>query len=66
LFQRLGYLIQSSDSKAAYVRAKQTLKDMFGGKYQISRAVVDECTNGKPIKGHEVEELKTCYFYNEG
>jgi len=51
-------LLQCKDRKAAYERGKTVLKELFGSNYQVSRAVIEECTTGPPIKGHDKDGMR--------
>lgn len=42
----------------AYDRTKEILKDLFGSKCQVTRATINECTNGPAIRGYEVQALR--------
>ena len=45
----IAYLLQCPNASEAYHAAKDILREMFGQKHQIVRAVMDECTYGPNI-----------------
>ena len=55
----IAYLLQCSDSTEAYGRAKDVLKEMFGRKHQIVRAVMEECANGPNIGPSDFNNLRS-------
>ena len=57
-YDSISFLSQCKDPNAAYHRAKGTLKELFGGKHQINRAVINECASGSQIKCDDTEEMK--------
>lgn len=57
-YKAVSFLSQCADATEGYKKAKLMLKDCFGGKHKVNRAVVDECTNGSAIKPHETYALK--------
>ena len=46
------------DYSKAYQEAKDILKDLFGSKVQVTKAVVGECTSGSAIRLNDVKGLK--------
>ena len=57
-YDAVCYLSQMKDGDEAYQKAKDILKDLFGRKHQVARAVLDECTRGPIIKGQDLVALR--------
>ena len=55
----IAYLLQCSNALEAYHRAKDVLREMFGRKHQIVRAVIDECTNGPNLGPDDFNNLRS-------
>ena len=58
-YNAISYLSQCKNATQAYKDAKEKLRDFFGKKNQINRAVTDECTNGPHIKGTDINRIQS-------
>ena len=57
-YDSICYLSQCANAMDGYERAKVTLKEFFGGRHKVNRAVMEECVNGPCIKAEDLRSLQ--------